>query len=100
MPQRPGLPRSPRDYVTPAGTWPEGPWETGAPSSVLVAAAIVRRLRAEIDRQGLSNTAAAALIGISRQALQDILGGRRVPDLHTLVLAEDAFELSLWPDRL
>lgn len=96
--QRRGV-RAPRDYLADGGLWPQGPWVEQTPRSVTVAAAICTRLREAIEGHGLSNTAAAARIGVSRQALQDILGGRRFPDMQTVVQAEDAFGVGLWPAR-
>ena len=89
----------PRTYVREEGTWPTGPWAEGTPRSILVTAEIAQRLRASISSAGISTTEAAARIGISRQALHEILSGRRIPDLHTLVEAEDALGVTPWPGQ-
>lgn len=62
-----------------------------------VAAAVVRAMRSAIDARGWTNVEAAARIGIGRQALQAILAGRVLPDMHTLVQAEAALSTRLWP---
>ena len=67
--------------------------------TILYAAEIVTRLRDAIERAGWSNTRAAVEIGIGRQALQSILAGRALPDLHTLARAEVVLAVRLWPDR-
>lgn len=100
MPTRSGLQGEPRDFLAPAGTWPEGPFLTDVPATILYAADIVTRLRAAIAAAGWSNTQAAAEIGIGRQGLQSILGGKALPDLHTLARAETALGVRLWPDAL
>ena len=98
MPTRSGLQGSPRDFLERGGTWPEGPFVTDAPVTILYAAEIGTRLRAAIGEAGWSNTRAAAEIGIGRQGLQSILAGRALPDLHTLARAERALGARLWPD--
>ena len=97
VPRRSGLTRPPRDYVTSDGTGPDGPFEHDAPGTVCVAAAVATAMRTAIDARGWTNVEAAARIGIGRQALQSILAGRVLPDMHTLVQAEAALSTRLWP---
>lgn len=96
--QRRGV-QPPRAYLREDGAWPAGPWVPNTPRSVVVTAELVSNLAHAISAAGLTNTAAADRIGVSRQALQDILSGRRMPDLQTVIQAEDALGVALWPAR-
>ena len=54
------------------------------------------RLKAELDSSGLDEGRFAAMIGVSRQELINILKGRANPKLSTLELIAKALDIELW----
>jgi DNA-binding phage protein len=46
----------------------------------------------------MTKLAAAARIGIARTTLYDVLSGVSLPDIHTVISAEHALGVRLWPD--
>ena len=98
VPRRPGLAKPPCEWVSrQRGSWPLGPFTRDTPTVVKYAAAISELLDDVISEQQLSRTEAAQRMGLSRSALHDVLAGRTLPDLQTLVKLEAVFKVDCWP---
>lgn len=93
------LGREPRDFVAAGGSFPAGPWSLETPVLVRYVAAIAEGLSAGFADRHWSVARASRELGVARQTLHDILSGRTVPDLLSVVRAEQALDTSLWPDR-
>ena len=87
----------PRDWVTPDGHWPVGPFAADAPVYALVTAAIASNYRDHAGDRSLRSVARAA--GIDATSLGRTLAGETVPDVHTLAVLEDALAAERWPRR-
>ena len=90
----------PRSYLKSGGVWPEGPFRKDTPVAVFYGAEISRRLASHISDTGLSKVAVAQRIGIARGTLYDVLTGVSLPDIHTVINAEQSLEISLWPNSV
>ncbi len=93
-----------RSYLPPAtfvtGEWPGGPFQADTPVYALVTAALVERLRAVMDRRGLSLRAVAVPAGIDPTSLSRLITGKVVPDLATIAGLEQVLQADLWPGRV
>lgn len=90
--------REPRDFLEVGGAYPTGPFQDGTPVLVRYVAAIVAQVASGIADQGWSVSRASQELGVARQTMHDILSGRTVPDLLSVVRAEQALARSVWPD--
>lgn len=98
MARRFSMQGEPRSYVKAGGSWPEGPFRKDAPVAVFYGAEISRNLALHISESDMTKIAAAAKIGIARTTLYDVLSGVSLPDIHTVINAEHALGVRLWPD--
>lgn len=89
--------RAPRDFLGGDGVYPLGPWQDDTPVLVRYVAAIVAEMAAGFDERGWSVSRASQELGVARQTMHDILSGRTVPDLLSVVRAEQALGRSVWP---
>ncbi|GHJ02593.1 hypothetical protein TPA0906_44580 [Streptomyces olivaceus] len=62
-----------------------------------VVQALARALQARLDEQGLTLRQAAALTGVNRQAIANLLAGVNWPDVITISRIEDGLGVALWP---
>jgi lambda repressor-like predicted transcriptional regulator len=90
----PSRARPPNGFVS-AGTWPVA--EIADHHGARVAQALARRLAAAMYERGLSAQRLAALAGVNRQTIANVLGGSGWPDLLTIANLERALEADLWP---
>ncbi|MFJ4873745.1 helix-turn-helix domain-containing protein [Streptomyces sp. NPDC088745] len=86
---------TPRDLAADPDAWPYTS-VVGHPQARVVQA-IARALRERLDEQGLSLRQAAALTGVNRQAIVNLLSGISWPDVVTVSLLEDGLAVALWP---
>lgn len=91
--------RAPRDFVAPGGSYPNGPWVEGTPVLVRYVASIVDAVANGMRDRRWSVLRASEELGVARQTMHDILSGRTVPDLLSIVRAEQALGRSVWPGR-
>jgi ribosome-binding protein aMBF1 (putative translation factor) len=78
------------------GDFPGGTLRPGVPEGVAEVAEIARRLRTELDGRSISAVSREA--GLTRSTIQDLISGRVVPDVVTLVKLERVLGVRLWPD--
>jgi hypothetical protein len=88
--------REPRSYLDEGG-WPAGRLVADAPDVVKYALVISRRLAAALPPRHQS--AIAADTQMARSTLNDLLSGRRIPDLVSIVKLEGRLRTRLWPTR-
>lgn len=88
----------PVDYLTPDGTWPDGPFLPDAPPYVAALATLAQRLAAEVARHGWTQRQLAAHTGANLNTVNYVLAGKTVPDTATLALLETTLGVRLWPD--
>lgn len=91
------LGQEPRSLVAEPDQWPDTRPLPDAPAAVAYGLVLGRKIAALLAAQGLTGAAFAREIGIARQTVHDILTGRTLPDLHTLVWIEQTYGVRIWP---
>ena len=94
MPNRGRLQGEPLSYVA-DGDWLTGELIADAPVEVRACRLAIQRL--ELAIHDMPRGQAAAMLGISRQTLYDLLKGRNFFDTLSLARAENALGQRLWP---
>lgn len=95
VPQRRGLEGPPSQFLA-DGQWPDGPLDAEAPVVAHYAAEISRRLLAALE--GHEQKAVAEDADLARSTLNDIVTGRRWPDVVTIAKLEHFLKERLWPE--
>ncbi|AUG79291.1 hypothetical protein CFP65_4546 [Kitasatospora sp. MMS16-BH015] len=85
----------PRHFAADPQAWPD----TTVPehAQARVALAISRALGERIEEGGWSLRHAAALTGVNRQVIANVLSGSSWVDVVTVSLLEDGLDVVLWP---
>ena len=99
MPARRGLKTNPRDYLTPDGTWPDGPLTDDAPDEARFAMGVGQRLKAHCEANGLSMNAVSRATNVPVQTVINLLTGKSWGDLPILFRLEAGLGVSLWCDK-
>ena len=95
MPQRRGLAGPPSQFLA-SGQWPDGPLNAGAPLVAHYAAEISRRVIAALEGHSQKDVAEEA--DLARSTLNDMMSGRRWPDVVTVAKLEHILKTRLWPE--
>ncbi|HEY9328923.1 MAG TPA: helix-turn-helix transcriptional regulator [Streptomyces sp.] len=86
---------APRDLAADPDAWPHAT-VIGHPQARIVQA-LARALGERLEERGLSMRQAAALTGVNRQVIINLLSGISWPDVLTVSLLEDGLGVALWP---
>ena len=87
----------PCEFVTPTGTWPDGPFDSGAPAYVEPLAVLAQRLAQVAIERGLTQRGLAAATGVNLNTINYTLAGKVIPDTATLALLEQSLNERFWP---
>jgi transcriptional regulator with XRE-family HTH domain len=87
--------RSPRESSDDPEAWPDRPQ---AEPGVEAVRQISGALRVVLDERGWSLRQAAAVSGVNRQAIANLLAGDSWPDVATVARLAAALDAGLWPD--
>ena len=93
MPTRTGL-QEPRSYLD-DGEWPTGRLVEDTPLVIVYAQLISRRVAEALPNRQQRRVANET--GMARSTLNDLLSGRRMPDLVSIVKLEKYLGTRLWP---
>lgn len=93
---RSGGDAAPREYIA-QGEWPDGGLDASAPVSARYAQAFVHRLRAALERKGLSLRAVEREAGVNRLTIDRVLAGETLPDFGAVARLEEWLGQDLWP---
>jgi transcriptional regulator with XRE-family HTH domain len=86
---------APRDLADNPENWPHADL-AGHPAAAVVQA-IAAALTGELAARTLSRRGLAAMSGVNRQSINDLLAGTSWPDVATIALLETALRRRLWP---
>ncbi|GAA4234278.1 ribosome-binding protein aMBF1 (putative translation factor) [Streptosporangium album] len=86
---------APRELTDNPDAWPHANL-VGYPAAAIVQE-IAATLASVLTERKLSLRGLAALSGVNRQAIADLLAGRSWPDVATIALLEAALGVRLWP---
>ncbi|MFF8611529.1 helix-turn-helix domain-containing protein [Streptomyces sp. NPDC015350] len=86
---------TPRDLAADPDAWPNAVMADHPQARIVQA--IARALGERLEERGLSLRQTAALTGVNRQAIVNLLGGISWPDVVTVSLLEDGLGVALWP---
>ena len=95
---RRGLKTNPRDYLTPDGSWPEGPLTDDAPDEARFAMGVGQRMKAHCEANGLSMNAVSRATNVPVQTVINLLTaehGETCPHLRL----EAGLQTRLWVRR-
>lgn len=102
VPSRRGLRSRPRDYLSPSGLWPDGPFDADTPREALFFIEVAKRLKEFCDEhrtQGVTVTAVAGRANLSTQTVFNLLEGKTWGDLPSIYRLEVALGAVLWHNR-
>ncbi|MFT2018775.1 helix-turn-helix domain-containing protein [Streptomyces sp. 796.1] len=85
----------PRELAKDPENWPEA--SIDGPTEARVVQAIAHALTRQMARHGLGLRRVAALSGVNRQAVANLLAGGSWPDVATLSRLEDGLGIGLYP---
>ncbi|MDY0816080.1 helix-turn-helix transcriptional regulator [Kitasatospora purpeofusca] len=89
----------PRSFIA-EGEWPDVKLTADAPPEAVVGYAFVLKVRAAMDARSWSARYTAEKAGVKHTTLNDLLAGRALPGLSTIVGLEIALQLDLYPAGL
>ncbi|MFF0870138.1 helix-turn-helix domain-containing protein [Nonomuraea sp. NPDC003560] len=87
---------TPRDLAENPQAWPHADLAGHPPAAVVQA--IAASLASILAERRLSLRGLAAVSGVNRQSIADLLAGRSWPDVATIALLETALAVRLWPE--
>jgi DNA-binding phage protein len=91
--------RNPRDFLSPGGNFPDGPFTPDIPTYADRTAALVSNLLEAIKRDGRTQRQVALAAQIDPGTLSRLITGQAVPDLGTICSLEEALSSDLWAGR-
>ncbi|MBT2479444.1 helix-turn-helix transcriptional regulator [Streptomyces sp. ISL-94] len=86
---------TPRDLAADPQSWPHAGLADHPQARVVQA--LARTLMEQMAEQGLSLRQVAAVSGVNRQAITNLLQGSSWPDVFTVSRLEDGLGAALWP---
>ena len=86
--------QQPTAFLSKQTHFPEGPFRSGTPAEVYLAAALATRLKNKIGNESIRYVAKKAQL--SPQTVLNILNGKTWPDLRTIAKLEVALNTRLW----
>ena len=102
VPSRRGLRTRPRDYLSPSGRWPHGPFRTDTPREAHFFIDVAKRLRELCDDNKANDTTVTAIAqraNLSVQTVFNLLEGKTWGDLPSIYRLEVALDAALWHNR-
>ena len=102
VPSRRGLRTRPRDYLSPSGRWPHGPFDADTPREAHFFIDVAKRLRELCDDNKANVTTVTEIAqraNLSVQTVFNLLEGKTWGDLPSIYRLEVALGAALWHNR-